>query len=481
MSLVAAGLGAWAVAAVGTTLSASWSLSAAALGLAVALTSRWRRGASALVVGFATGVCLAGPSVAWHVHRLHSDELSDLARRHAVVATVVKLVRDPTAVSGSSAGLVVADATALRVDDHGWHGTGLPVLLLAHGATWTALVPGQQLQVVVRVVAPRAGDDVAAVFDPVAAPQLLGRAPWWQRAAGRARTSLRRACAGLPADEAGLLPSLVDGDTAAVPPRLRDDMRATGLSHLEAVSGENLGIVLGVALAAMRGVGLRRRLRVAGAAMAITGFVVLARPSPSVQRAAMMSAVMLLAMFTGRRTATRSALAVAVLALVVMNPFLARSIGFVLSVAATAGIVVLGPGWAKRLEWRMPRPLAMAVAVAGAAQLACTPVLVLAFGQLTPYAVPANIVAVPAVVPATVLGVTAAVVAPMSTALARPIVWLGSVPTAVVARAAHAFGALPGAATAVSRPVAVVVAAGALIALWRAARRAAVVVPREIL
>jgi competence protein ComEC len=292
---------------------------------------------------------------------------------------------------------------------------------------------------------------------------------------------LRQACVGLPGDEAGLLPSLVDGDTAAVPATLRDDMRVTGLSHLEAVSGENLSIVLAVVVAAMRAIGLRRRVRVTGAAVAIIGFVVLARPSPSVQRAAVMSGVMLLAMFTGRRTAARSALAVAVTVLVVLNPFLARSVGFMLSVAATAGIVALAPAWTKRLESRVPRPLAIAIAVSAAAQLACTPVLVLAFGQLTPYAVPANLFAGPAVVPATVLGVAAAVVAPASAALAGPLVWLGGIPTGVVAWVAHGYAGLPGAATTVARPAAVLVAIGAMIVLWRAATRAAAVVPHEIL
>jgi competence protein ComEC len=285
----------------------------------------------------------------------------------------------------------------------------------------------------------------------------------------------------LPADERGLLPSLVDGDTSAVPPRLRDDMRVTGLSHLEAVSGANLGIVLGVALAALRGVGFRRRVRVVGAAAAVVGFVILARPSPSVQRAAVMSAVMLLAMITGRRTAARSSLAVAVTGLAVLDPFLARSVGFMLSVAATAGIVVLAPAWTKRLEPRMPRPLALAVAVSGAAQLACTPVLILAFGQLTPYAIPANVVAGPAVVPATVLGVTSAIVAPISSTLVRPLVWAGALPTGVVAWVAHSFAGLPASGATVTSPATFVVAAGAMIGLWRAARRADVTAPHEIL
>jgi competence protein ComEC len=119
--------------------------------------------------------------------------------------------------------------------------------------------------------------------------------------------------------------------------------------------------------------------------------------------------------------------------------------------------------------------------VSAAAQLACTPVLILAFGQLTPYAVPANLVAGPAVVPATVLGVTAAVVAPFSLTLAHPLVWAGSLPSGVVAWVAHAFAALPGAGATVTPPATLVIAAGAIFMLWRAARRADATPRHEIL
>jgi competence protein ComEC len=258
-------------------------------------------------------------------------------------------------------------------------------------------------------------------------------------------------------------------------------MRVTGLSHLEAVSGENLGIVLGVVLVTLRGIGLRRRARVVGAAAAISGFVVLARPSPSVQRAAVMSGVMLLAMLTGRRNAARSSLAVAVTVLAILDPFLARTVGFVLSVVATAGIVWLAPGWTTNLAARMPRPVALAIAVSAAAQLACTPVLILVFGQLSPYSVPANVLAGPAVVPATVLGVAAAVLAPISVSLTLPLVWVGGMTTAAVAGVAHGFASLPGAGATLATPARTIAAVLAAFGFLWAARRADAVARREIL
>ncbi|HEX3706724.1 MAG TPA: ComEC/Rec2 family competence protein [Mycobacteriales bacterium] len=475
-------VGAWGTAAIATLLPAATSIWIASVAVAVALLLRHGRGLSVALGGAALGIAIVAPSVAWHVHRLHSGEVPRLAHRHADLPVVVRLVRDPLPVGGTgSSGLLVVDATAVSVDDGNWRSVDVPVLVLARGALWQGLLPGQRVRVDARFVAPRRGDDVAAVLDATDSPVPLGRPPWWQRAAGRARSSLRRACSSLSPDARGLLPSLVDGDTTGVPAELHTDMQVAGLSHLEAVSGENLSVVLAVSLSVAQRLGLRRRSRVVGAAVAVVGFVVLARPSPSVQRAALMSAVTLIAMFAGRRSSGRPALAVAVLALVALDPFLARSVGFVLSVSATAGIIVLAPRWTARLEAWLPQPIALAVAVSAAAQLACTPALVLAFGQLTPYAVPANVLAAAAVVPATVLGLVTAVIASIAPGLAVPVAWLGAVPTTGVAWVAHVFASLPGAAAQLSRGPAVTVAIAATAILFWAATRRVEPPSREIL
>jgi competence protein ComEC len=179
--------------------------------------------------------------------------------------------------------------------------------------------------------------------------------------------------------------------------------------------------------------------------VALLAFVILARPSPSVLRAAVMGCIVLLAMMAGRRVAALPSLSAAVLLLVLVDPFLARSVGFVLSVCATAAILVIAPQWTKRLARHMPEPLAVMIAVPAAAQLACTPVLVVAFGQLTPYAIPANLLAAPAVVPATVLGVVCAALASVVAPLAVPVAWLAVAPTAVIVVVARTFASIPAA------------------------------------
>jgi competence protein ComEC len=457
---VCAAAGAWAAAALGGGVAPPVSIAVAVGGL-VALCANVRRSAS--LAGLGIGLLLGGGSAAWHVHALRSGPVVALVGQRAPATLVVRLVRDPHTVGGASGSLVVADATAVAVRTAGWVDANSPVLLLGNPPGWAGLLPGQRVEITGRLKAPRPGDNVTAVVDVRGSPRALGKPPWWERIAGRARAALRDACGGLAGDERGLVPSLVDGDTSRVPASLQSDMRLSGLTHLEAVSGENLTVVLAVVLAIARGAGVRRRSRAIVAAAAVVAFVVLARPSPSVLRAAVMSGIVLLAMLTGRRTSPLPALCLAVVVLLTVDPFLARSVGFVLSVVATASLVAVAPRWAERLARHVPRPVAVAIAVPAAAQLACTPVLLLAFGRLTPYAVAANLVAGVAVAPATILGLVTAVVAAVSVAAAGPIAWLAGIPTAVVAGSARLFASLPGAAAAL--PHSLVVPAAALAAL----------------
>jgi competence protein ComEC len=232
-----------------------------------------------------------------------------------------------------------------------------------------------------------------------------------------------------------------------MPPDLTAAFRATGLSHLTAVSGENVAILFGTVTALVRRAGVRRRARVVVAAGALAAFVVLVRPTPSVLRAAVMGGLVLVGMLRGRRAAPVPLLAAAVLGLVVVDPFLARSAGFALSVLATSAIVIVAPRWTDRLAVHMPRPLAAAVAVPAAAQLACTPVIVAVFGQLTPWAVPANLLAAPAVAPATVAGMATAMTAVVVRGPAEAQAWAAAVPTRWLAAVARGLAHLPGGAT----------------------------------
>ena len=230
-----------------------------------------------------------------------------------------------------------------------------------------------------------------------------GPDPWW-RASAHLRAALRRSVSGLPPDRRALVPALVDGDDAGLDPALKDDFRTTGLTHLLAVSGTNLTLVVGFALVVARWLRVRGRwLYVVGAA-GIAGFVLVARAEPSVLRAAVMGTVALVGMGANGRDRGTRALGVATVVLLLLDPGLASAIGFALSVLATAGILLLAPGWRDALGRWLPRWLAEAVAVPTAAQLACTPLIAAISGQVSLVAVLANLLAAPMVGPATVLG-----------------------------------------------------------------------------
>ena len=216
----------------------------------------------------------------------------------------------------------------------------------------------------------------------------------------------------LPADQAGMLPALVLGDTSTVPGQTTQDFRTSGLAHLTAVSGANVTIVCGAVLLSATLVGPRAAVGLA--AGTLLGFVVVVQPSPSVLRAAVMGAITLLAVLSHRRRQALPALAATVVVLMVGAPELAVDVGFALSVSATAALVLIAPVWSRRLMERgWPRPLAAAVSVAVAAQLVTAPLVAGISGPVSLVAVGANLVVAPVIPPITVIGTAAAALCPL--------------------------------------------------------------------
>jgi len=213
------------------------------------------------------------------------------------------------------------------------------------------------------------------------------------------------------------------GDDHALPADVRSDMRVVSMTHLTAVSGQHVAIVLGLI---MSGLGvLPRRCRAAAGVVVLAALVALVRPGGSVLRAAAMGGVLLAGVAAGRRSASFPALCAAVTVLLLIDPWQARSYGFALSVVATAGILLGSEPVRAALTRRLPRWLAGALAVPLVAQAACGPVLVLLQPQVSTWAVPANVLAAPLVPLATVAGLLAALLAPWWPALAAVVAWAG--------------------------------------------------------
>jgi competence protein ComEC len=400
--------------------------------------SRWRadRRAAAVVltgVGVLLGVVCGLLSTAARTAARDAGPIADLARSHAAVQTELTVTDDPRQLAGGVAGpptyLVAATLTHLDPSDGPPVRLDARVLVFASAPEWRGLLPSQRIRTTGTLAAARGGDLTAAVLTATAPPTTVDAPSWTQRAAGRLRQGLQAACLPLPPDPGGLLPGLVIGDTSRLDPGLADQFRTTGLTHLVAVSGANVAILLGVVLFVARWCRAGPWLSAGVCAVALAGFVILARPSPSVIRAAAMGAIALLALATGRSRSAMPALAAAVVVGLLIDPALAVDAGFALSVLATGALVLLAPGWADRLTARgVPRGLAEALAVPAAAQLACGPVIVALSGQVSLVAVPANLLAAPAVAPATLLGVAAALVSPLWSDGAQLFAWLAAWP-----------------------------------------------------
>ncbi|MFI1163427.1 ComEC/Rec2 family competence protein [Streptomyces sp. NPDC020801] len=499
LRLVPPALAAWATAALALEAPAAWvsgfvvvCFAAAAVLLLARRSRRHRKGAASVprvsVAAVLFGAAAAAASAGLHSADVRRGPVPGLARQFATVTAEVELTSDPRLTHPRAGGDRTAPASVLieaevrRVERVGGATaavTRTPVLILVSTGSrgdgnpgsrgdgagpppspWLGLLPSTRLRVTARLAPPSAGGDrVAAVLRlrDRAAPEVVAEPSAPQRLAGRLRAGLRAATDGLPADARALLPGLVVGDTSRITPELDEAFKETDLAHMLAVSGSNLTILLALligppglaqhierrGLAPRLGLPLRTTALLAG--VLTLAFVVVCRPDPSVLRAAACGTVALLALATGRRRSLIPALATAVLLLVLYDPWLARSYGFLLSVLATGALLTLAPRWSAALHRRrVPARLAEAVAAAAAAQALCAPVVAVLSARVSLVAVPCNLLAEAAVAPATVLGFAALAAAPVTIPLAKGLAWCASWPTGWIADVARTGAALPG-------------------------------------
>ncbi|MFI7290271.1 ComEC/Rec2 family competence protein [Streptomyces anulatus] len=440
-------------------------------------TSREGRSAGrsrAVAAGGAVLLCAAaGAAVAGlHGADVRRGPVPGLAEEYVRIDAAVRVTSDPRtarpAVRGnhSAPALLLIDAEVMEVRTPGGPSTRVrtPVLLMVaagdHRADWQKLLPSTRLRLDGRLSPPaHEGERLAAVLRvDDGAPRITGPPTWIQQAAGELRAGLREATNDLDADARALLPGLVVGDTSRVPSELHDAFKATDLTHLLSVSGANLSILLfllvgppGSALSAERrglapvlGLSLRGTALIGGGLT--LAFIIVCRPEPSVLRAAACGLITLLAIGTGRRRSLIPALAAAVVLLVLYDPWLARSYGFLLSVLATGALLTLAPRWSVALRARrVPGRLAEVLAAAAAAQAVCAPVVVVLASRVSLVAVPCNLLAEFAVAPATVLGFAALAVAPVAPSAAELLATIAGWPVGWIATVARTGAGLPGA------------------------------------
>ena len=241
------------------------------------------------------------------------------------------------------------------------------------------------------------------------------------RIAARVRDGLHEAVAQLDPRHAALIEGLTIGDTSGFSPEAIEAFRGSGLSHVLAVSGSNVAIVVASVLLALKT--LPMTVRVAVGLIALGLFVLIVGPDASVLRAGVMGIATLLCLLRGRQAEPLAILAVAIIGVVGLRPAMLYSVGMHLSVAATAGIILFSASLAARLP-RMPEALRSLLAATLAAQVGVAPILMYVFGEISITAPVANLLALPVVGVTTVVGLGAGCLGIVSTPLASAVVSL---------------------------------------------------------
>ncbi|WP_235562959.1 ComEC/Rec2 family competence protein [Microbacterium sp. Root53] len=446
MRLVPVAIAAWAVALWAVAVPASaGAVSIAAWLLALGGVLAWRWVGARTACAVAVLACAAAGAVSGHVALAHPAREAAVAfatgggraiEVEVVVASKVERHGDAlwfdaeaAAVRRDADSLLGAVPVTVSVPQDAVSGAGLDL-----GSTAVARGSAQ----------PGDAGERAALVVFAREVQVTSTPPAGLDLAAELRDGLVERASALPAPGAMLLPGLAVGDTRAVSEDLDAAMKAASLSHLTAVSGANCALVVGIAFGAAALLGAARGVRVAVAPAALAGFVVLVTPEPSVVRAATMASIALLALVLGRVGAGVSVLALATTVLVIADPWLSASYGFVLSVVATGSLLLLARPLAAGLSRWMPSPLALALSVPLAAQLACGPVLVLLAPEVPAYGVVANLLAAPAAPLVTIVGLAACLAAPLPV-LADGLAAVAWVPSAWIAATAQTVSALPGA------------------------------------
>ncbi len=462
---------AWAACWAGTSGDRLWWIVAlvvagliAVISIHTSISGRFAgriRGSAALWWAMVLVIAALGTLAVLRSTHLHRSEAAQLAQGSAFVSADLTISGDPRVTPGGFSPRLVIPVTLTEVTARGEQ-IGLRRAAVVSAAVDSPLaeaVLGSRWRVGGRLGPAEPQDSIVGFLRVTSAEQTAPPSASW-RLVERLREGLRQSVADRPAGPRALVPALVVGDVAAVSDELKAEFVTTGLTHLTAVSGANLTLMLGFVLVLARWAGVRGRWLTVVAVATTAVFVALCRTEPSVLRATAMGLVALAAVGRGAPggKAMRH-LCVAMIALLAIDPWLARSAGFALSTLATGGILVWAGKWADKLSW-VPRVVAEAAAVPLAAQLATQPVVSALSGQVSMVGLLANALAGPLVGPATVAGFAAAGLSLIHPSLASIAGWAASWPAQGIIWISAFTGALPGAALEIPATPATVVLVG---------------------
>jgi competence protein ComEC len=294
---------------------------------------------------------------------------------------------------------------------------------------------------------------VATMFRPeVESIDGGGIAP--SRASTRLRLSIEEALQrALPEPEASLAAGIAVGRDDEMAPEVVSDFRSSGLAHLTAVSGSNVAILAAIVFTLCIP-WLGRYRAILPAALVLTFYLAAAGFAPTIVRATIMAGVFLVGLWLGRPQSGLAGLGLAAIAMTAVKPAIARDVGFQLSLAATAGLIVFTPWLEAMAESALARAKLRGVAgsappqvfaITAAATVATLPIVAHTFGRVSIVGLGSNLVAAPLFVVAFPLSLLTA-----AAGLAwEPAGWLAGLatyyPLAAIVAVAERSAAVPGA------------------------------------
>ena len=440
MTLTLAGLGLWAILALFTAIDALPAWLPLGLGLALFVTATFvgeARRALAALLGAA--LVLGGLSLWLQTELTKPAWLVQLAQEKAKTPVELEILNRPKVIfQNFDRTDVYGVAVFLKsIDDNPVEGRGY---LIYDG---TELARGVTVSFEGKFEPAGRNSRDAFLIKPLSEIEIVSAPDNTQGLLNDLRASYVASLSGLTPDAKTLVAGLAIGEISELSPELEEQMRIVSLTHLVAVSGSNCAIVVGMVYLIAVALRFGRAGRTVISLTALGLYVLLIGPDPSVLRAGVMAASVIVMIALGRRTWALNALAIAAIILLIADPWLAVEFGFGLSVLATAGILLLAPAMSEKLSSRMPVPLALGLSVTLAAQLFCLPLLMQLQPGLPTYSVIANLLAGPMVAPVTVLGMIALVLTPVAPPLVSIISWIASLGTWVIEVVAIFFSGLP--------------------------------------
>lgn len=199
----------------------------------------------------------------------------------------------------------------------------------------------------------------------------------------------------MPAPEGAILSAITIGDKSRLSQEFKEKLSITGLSHIVAISGMHIMIILEIFFLTFIFLGFWRREATILSLLILFFYILLIGVPASAVRAGIMGAFLYLGWAIGRLSQSSRSIVFAATAMVVFNPLiLARDVGFQLSFLATIGIIYFYPIFEQKLETQSSK-IKELISLTLAAQILCLPLLVFNFGKIPLLAPVSNILVVP--------------------------------------------------------------------------------------